>query len=522
MTSERPKDLDLTYVLGVLRRAALPVLAAALVLSTLVYLYSRTRPAVYQTTASIAALPSGGGNSVINTTLVTAPPLPPPVVERAAYSPAVMNRALALLASRVPDSAARRALVAQVQAELRRDDARTVTLVSDVNQEFVGVYEVSARAATPELAQAAANSFADALLEWDRQRALGGVARARQNLLAQRDDLTRRISQAGSPLDARSLENLRGDVLQKLQQVEVLEQTVSGTLTGLADAVRPTEAVEPRPWRNAALIFAASLFFGVLLAFVLDHLRKRIRGLEDLRQFSAPVLGTLPPLPLRTSDPRKVLWQSGQGVFREQMEFVRVGLLAALAKLPHTPAIVISSAQSGEGKSTVSAGLAGNLAAHGLRVLVVDADVFRRRQQQLWLSNWNGQQPPAPRPAGTGQLWPGVAEGVDLAAPTELRLDVDQLTRFIRELGGAYDMVLVDPPPVLRVADALALAARMDGMILVADAQAGRAQVERAVQEVSRLRVNLLGFVLNRFRETASQGEYTYTSLSPEQAGALR
>ncbi|GAA5511392.1 hypothetical protein Dcar01_00101 [Deinococcus carri] len=523
MTSERPKDLDLSYLLGVLRRAALPVLLTALALSLLVYLYSRTRPAVYQATASIAALPNGGGNSVINTTLVTAPPLPPAVVARAMRSPEVVDRALTLLGQRVPDSAARRALEQQVRADLGQNDDQAVGLASDVNQDFVGVYEVSVRAATPPVAQAGANSFTQALLAWDRQRALGSVSLARQNLLQQRDDLTRRIAQAATPLDVRSLESLRGDVLQKLQQVEVLEQTVTGTLSALAGALLPVDPVEPRPLRNAALVFAATLFFGVLLAFALDQLRRRIRGPEDLRQFSVPVMATLPPLPARLTDPRALIREVGQGTFREQMDFVRVGLLATLVRPARTPLIVISSAQTGEGKSTVTAALASNLGLNGLRVLVVDADVYRRRQEQLWLSGGTGRPAPAPRPAGPGgsQLWSGVGERVDLAAPGNSRLDVDEVMNLIEHLRANYDVVLVDSPPVLRVADSLALAARMDGLLLVADAQVSRAQVERAVQEVGLLGVHLLGFVLNRFREPAGQGSYAYAPLQAERTGVL-
>ena len=75
MPTDQPKDLDLTALLRVLRRAALPLLATALLLAGLTYLLSSSRPAVYEGTASVAALPTGSGNSVILQTLVTAPPL---------------------------------------------------------------------------------------------------------------------------------------------------------------------------------------------------------------------------------------------------------------------------------------------------------------------------------------------------------------------------------------------------------------------------------------------------------------
>ena len=156
MPTDQPKDLDLTYLLRVLRRAALPLLAAALLLAGLTYLLSGSRPAVYEATASLAALPTGSGNSVIVQTLVTAPPLPPAVVERALRSPAVWQGALRDLSGRTPPSAARSQLLAALRAEAASGESRYVRLTPEVNQEFVGVYEIAVRAPTPALAQAGA------------------------------------------------------------------------------------------------------------------------------------------------------------------------------------------------------------------------------------------------------------------------------------------------------------------------------------------------------------------------------
>lgn len=508
MPTDQPKDLDLTALLRVLRRAALPLLATALLLAGLTYLLSGSRPAVYEGSASVAALPTGSGNSVILQTLVTAPPLPPAVVERALRSPAVWQSALTELRRTVPDSPARRELLDTLRSEASAGEGRSVTLTAEVNQDFVGVYEIAVRAPTPELAQGGADAFARALLEWDRQRALGGVVRARQNLVTERDDLTARIAAAPTPLDERTLERLRGDVVQRLQQVEVLEQTVSGTLSALAGAVRPQSPVAPRPLRDALLVFGATLFFGVLLLSLLDSLRPRVRGPEDLRGLGLSVLGTLPPLPGRRGARGGLGW-ARQGVFREQIEFVRVGVLAELAG-HERPALVVSSAGVADGKSTVTAGLALSLSGHGLRVLVVDADVFRHTQEALWVTGSGA----APQDlAGDFRLWEEVAPGVSLLSSRSPRLDPAGFEAEIRRRLPAYDLALVDTPPALKIADTLALARRLDGMILVTDASAPRAPLERLVEDAGRLGVRLLGFVVNRHRDVTSGGEYAYASL---------
>ena len=197
-------------------------------------------------------------------------------------------------------------------------------------------------------------------------------------------------------------------------------------------------------------------------------------------------------------------------MFREQMDFVRVGLKAAVKGLPHTPVVVVSSAMIGEGKSTTVVGLSTNLAAHGQRVLVVDADVFRFQQLQLWFPAHQERTAPNLQMANGLQLWFQTVPGVDVAAPNTTPLEVNQFASAVREVSMGYDVILVDTGPILKVADTLALAAQFDGLLLVTDANTGRSQVERAIQEVIRLKIPLMGFILNRFRETLRQNTYAY------------
>ena len=511
----RPEDLNLAPLLATLRRAALPVALAGAVLGAGTYFYSSTRPKVYQATASVAALPGGSANTLINNTLVTAPTLPPSVVARAIRSPEVLQRAVQLIGTGAAATPERRSLVTQLNHDLQEGTSSVISLTADVNTDFVGAYEVSARAASPALAQLAANSFVDAMLTWDKQRALQSIIRARQNIVSQQAALAGKT--AGSGLDSRTLTALRVDLTQKLQQINVLEQTVSGTLSGLASATLPVQAVEPKPLRNAVLVFAAVLFFGLLAAFVLDALRRRVQ-LDDLRDYPVPVMGMLPPLRAHLQNAAQVIDQAGRGIFREQLDFVRVGLMSALGRTTHVPAVVVSSALIGEGKSTVVASLAINLAAQGHRVLVVDADVFRFQQLRLWMPGMQRAAPDLQQVAGL-QLWTQLMPGVDVAAPATER-SVTQVAAAIRTASTRYDIVLIDSAPLLKVADTLALAAQMDGLLLVTDADASRAQVQRALQETARLNVTVLGFVLNRFRESLQHGTYAYNPLASSPADA--
>ncbi|WP_261665149.1 lipopolysaccharide biosynthesis protein [Deinococcus sp. Marseille-Q6407] len=506
------QDLDITALTRTLRSALLPVLLVATVLSALSYFYSQSRPPVYQASAGVAALPSAAGNSLLNSSLVTAPGLPAGVVSRALRSPEVTDSALKGLQQTLTDKNQYEILAAAVRQELHSGDYRTVTLRSEIDQNLVGNYEIVASAGTPEAAKATANAFARALLDWDRARALEGVDRARTNLLNQLEQLREQPTVGGQAVGQDTANQMRAEVARSLQQVEVLRLTASGTLSLISGAVLPADPVSPRPLRDAALVFGASLFFGILLSLLRDRLVQRVQDEEALRPFGLPILGLLPPLPGRRGQLADIGSFLQHGGFRESLEFVRLGLLASLnergqdADTGHTPAVAVSSAKEDEGKSVITAGLAATFAARGMKVLVVDADVFRQRQRQLLLGDAQGQ---TPHETGNTLFWIQVQPRIDLMTLSDSQLDPARLLSSIRAITQHYDIVLVDTPPVLKIADTLALARMLDGLLMVVSVGTPQAQVERLVSETQRLGVRPLGFVMNRSRG-ASNSDYGY------------
>ncbi|RTR25495.1 tyrosine-protein kinase domain-containing protein [Deinococcus radiophilus] len=518
------QDLDLAALARLLRGAWLPILLTASALSTAAYFYADARPDVYRTSAGLAALPATSGNALISNSLVTAPALPPQVVDRALRSPEVTEAAFKALEDKGLDPAQRQAVVDAVQAEWRSGQYQTVTLSANVDQNLVGSYEVTAQAGSPEAAQATANAFARALLEWDRQRALNGVERAYSNLTTRLDVLDGAPVVGGEAVDSATANQMRSEVVQSLQQVEVLRETVSGTLSLIAGAVLPNEPVAPKPLRDALLVFGATVFAGLLLALARDRLVKRVQDTESLRSLGLPILGLLPPVNLRRSDPAGISSFLRHGSFREGLEFVRLGVTTALDDLsgsatPRAPLIAISSADMDEGKSVITSGLAATFALRGMRVLVVDADIFRHRQRQLLAPEG---QPLQIIPLDDTELWVSVQYQTDLLNLRRGHLNPEALLQSIEGLRQNYDIVLIDTPPILKVADTLALARRVDGLVLVAAVGMPQAQVERVVAETSRLGIRPLGLILNRYRGGGITDPYGYgpsPALTLEQGG---
>jgi len=148
--------------------------------------------------------------------------------------------------------------------------------------------------------------------------------------------------------------------------------------------VEPTP-VSPRPVRNAIFAGAAALVAGLLIAFFREGLDERVRSREDVeRWFGAPLFGVIPHVRRRALP--SIATDNG---VRHNGQFV--GALHNLsAKVEFflgenaRPVIVVTSALSAEGKTTVVANLAAALATSGRDVVCVEADVFRPRLAQYF------------------------------------------------------------------------------------------------------------------------------------------
>lgn len=179
--------------------------------------------------------------------------------------------------------------------------------------------------------------------------------------------------------------------------------------------------------------------------------------------------------------------------------------------------VMVCSAQPGEGKTTVSVGLALTMALSGKRVLLVDADARKPKMHEIFeLSDTRGFTDVLADPPQV-QLR-DVSKRIDLQRD-EGSLDVvtsgtrvpvqpnpmasPRLEAFITAACTQYDIVLFDSPPVLAVSDPCFLAPLVTGVIFVVGA--GTVQERDAKLARDRLQKaggRLLGFVMNRFDDS--------------------
>ena len=492
------------------------ILGAAVLGAALTYGAASLRPAEYEASTSLAALSGVTGSSVVSLTLVTTPPLPQSVVQNALRSQKVLDLTVGLLGRSALPAAEKAALGAQLRAEAASGRYELVRMLASIDpQQQTGIYELRSHARTPRSAQVLADASAQALLVWDQERAAQNVTRAERTLRQQLANVDARLATGPGTIEAQSLLTTRSDLQEKLGQVSALLTAVGGTLSLISPAGVPQVPVSPRPLRDALLVFAALLFFAALVAIVLDALRKRVNSAADLTPLGQPLLGVLPLLKAGQAD---LLSETRGGALYEQVGFLRVNLASVAAGRTH---FVVSSARPGEGKSTVTAALAQSFALRGLRVLIVDADLYRPTQFRLWQrarAHFTSTE------VGGATLYQDLTSGAgvgvtDLLIPERGVNDAGQLYEIISSLAPDYAYVLVDTPPVLVAASALELASRLGGVLMVAAVGSELELVERAVRSARTAGSDVLGIVLNKEREAANAVAYGYVpqrSLAPD------
>jgi non-specific protein-tyrosine kinase len=165
--------------------------------------------------------------------------------------------------------------------------------------------------------------------------------------------------------------------------------------------------------------------------------------------------------------------------------------------------VLLTSADEVGEKSIAVANLAVVMAQTGARVLVVDGDLRRPQQHELFgvsnhkgLSTWLAEPGSPPiQESSLENLWV-LPAGPTPANPAAL-LSTRHLESVLTDLRDRAEMILVDAPPVLAVTDAALWASKVDGVILML--YAGRTQREhaqRAKAVLEKVQAHLLGAVL--------------------------
>lgn len=180
--------------------------------------------------------------------------------------------------------------------------------------------------------------------------------------------------------------------------------------------------------------------------------------------------------------------------------------------------ILVTSATQGEGKSTTSSNLAVTYAQQGKKVLVVDTDMRRPTVHYTFrVANGLGLSSLLTRQAELDKaILPTKVENLSILTagpippnPAEL-LSSKAMERLITQLRDQYDIIILDAPPLLQVADSRITSKLTDGVVMVVGCTTSdRQRVIKAKEQLELAEAKILGVVLNR-RELTDDSAYQY------------
>ena len=314
--------------------------------------------------------------------------------------------------------------------------------------------------------------------------------------------------------DVEANRNLYNSLLQRLKE-EDTSATKDSDVAIVDLAQVPGAPFVPNTSRTILLALLAGLVLGALGAIGVNYLEDTIKIPEDLTdRLNLPVLGVIPWIDKNQSldemlgDPRSILSEAFYSV-RTALQF------STSDGLPKS--LFITSSRSGEGKTSSALALASNLAMTGLKVLLIDADLrnpsllaeTREKVGLAGLLTRQGDVDSAIMPTEIPNLsllaaGPAPPNPATLLAGTALR-------DLIRYLGERFDVLVVDGPPVLGLADAPLISAVCDATVLIVEA--GKTRRTIVVTAISRLKMagaNVMGGILNKFKEEKFGYGYDY------------
>jgi succinoglycan biosynthesis transport protein ExoP len=287
-------------------------------------------------------------------------------------------------------------------------------------------------------------------------------------------------------------------------------------------AETPRAPALPRRARNYQLAVLIGLALGFGLALLFEHVDNTVKTPEDIQAMGLPFLGMVPNVEQRVGQPaaaRAAGAKSPEAAVAEAYRVLRTNLIFT-APPEGGRALLVTSANPGEGKTTTTANLAVALALNGAKVLVVEADLRRPALHHHFRT---------PKTPGLSDLIVSKCQASQAIQSTRFKglqvlpcgylppnpaelLGSVSMREIVAALRTCYDWVLIDTPPVLAMADTPVLCPVVDGVVLVVSAeQSPRPAVQRSVDQVRGVGGKVTGVVLNRVdlrRNSYYYGQY--------------
>lgn len=320
-------------------------------------------------------------------------------------------------------------------------------------------------------------------------------------------------------------------LLQKHEEARIVKASTISNIKVVDPAITPDNPVKPQKKKNLLLGLLVGVMCGVGAAFFMDYLDDTIKDEEEAkRALGWPMLAMIPAIEHDDGAPSATLSRNDALIVQHKPKSAVSEAFRGLRTAIHFSAlhrnskvIMVTSSFPGEGKTVISANLALTFAQANNRVLLMDCDLRRPAQDNVFKHS---------RTPGVTEVLAGdstLAEalhstGIDnislLTAgtippnPAEL-LCSGSMRDLLGGLRESYDIIIIDAPPVIPVTDAPLLTALTDLVVVVMETGRIPAKAAQRMKEMLQsVQAPVAGFVLNDraalFSGTRSYYGYAY------------
>lgn len=347
-----------------------------------------------------------------------------------------------------------------------------------------------------------------------------------------KDEIAKKQEELGGLFSARQIADAQAEIRGLETKLSSLQSTYATLLgnsnrgaTNTISILEPSNLPRTPVGTNKAMMIMLSAAIGLGLAsgaaYLLEYLDDTIKTSAEVKKLlKLPVIGTIPEIEDGNND-STYLTKNPRSAAAEAFRTLRTNLEFAAVDNP-LKVILVSSAAVGDGKTSLSSGLATIMAQGGKTVVLVDADLRRPSiHRYLGLSNKNGLSDVFRNSIELHealQTWnlekvmviPG---GETPPNPAEL-LGSKKMDTILESLRNVADIVIVDAPPFL-VTDAALLASKVDGVLMVVRSGHSRKnEVLYSLEQLERAGARVIGVALNGITRSteAVYSRYRYYS----------
>lgn len=360
------------------------------------------------------------------------------------------------------------------------------------------------------------------------QKLAGQVNQLKSQTLSEQDQNVRYSMLAR---EADTDRQLYDSLLQRFKELNASSGIALSNISIIDTAQTPGGPTSPNLFKNVLMALLLGAGAAAMIVFLKEQFDDSIRVPEDVEaKLALPLLGVIPLS--RNEEPEQALIDPKSPI-SEAYNSLRGSLLFSTPQgVPQV--ILLTSAQPSEGKTTSSYAVATSFARIGKSVLLIDADLRRPslhrqigRENSRGLSTLLTSHEPlsvAIEPSSAQENLSFLTSGPIPPSPTEL-LSSPRLEQIVQEASARFDIVIIDSPPVLGLADAPMMASLADGVVFVVEAERSRrGSLKSALRRLRAVQPILLGAVLtkfdpakvgNRYSEYYGYEYYQYGSAQP-------